>query len=137
MIDVTYRRSSYYGWGNGTIWLDYLYCGGYESNLLSCSHAYSVGVTYCGYGEMAGVFCQSQYIFTLLQLQYCILGGGTCTTGQVRIVNNAVSSYGRSEGRVEYCYNNQWGTVCDDGWSSTDARVACYQLGYSNYCQYL
>ena len=35
-----------------------------------------------------------------------------------------------NEGRVEICLNNEWGTICDDNWSTNDAEVACSVLGF-------
>ena len=53
--------------------------------------------------------------------------GVTCTQGSVRL-----SGGSSQQGRVEICINNNWGTVCDDGWSTVDANIVCRQLGYSN-----
>ena len=49
-----------------------------------------------------------------------------CTDGEIRLIGGQNSS----EGRVEICITNQWGTVCDDLWGSEDAKVVCRQLGY-------
>ena len=34
-------------------------------------------------------------------------------------------------GRLEVFYSARWGTVCDDLFGSSDAHVACYQMGFT------
>ena len=49
-----------------------------------------------------------------------------CTTGDIRLVGGEQES----EGRLEVCINQVWGTVCGRYWSSQDSSIACRQLGH-------
>ena len=65
-------------------------------------------------------------------MQFCVIvtvpinATVPCANGAVRLVSGSDSH----EGRLEICYNNQWGTVCDNSFTNIDARVVCRQLGH-------
>ena len=95
--------------GVGQIWLDDVQCRGTEARLIDCP-ARPLGTHNCAHIEDAGVRCSAT----------------TCTRGAIRLQGGTAT-----QGRVEICNNNVWGTVCDDFWGTPDAQVACRQLGFS------
>ena len=49
-----------------------------------------------------------------------------CADGDVRLVGGP----NVFEGRVEICFDEQWGQVCGREWHKDDGEVVCRQLGY-------
>ena len=47
-----------------------------------------------------------------------------CEDGDLRLMDGI----NNSSGRVEFCHDGEWGTVCDDNFGIQEARVACRQL---------
>ena len=51
-----------------------------------------------------------------------------CAYGALRLTGGDTNE----EGRVEIpSYNNVWGTICIDGWTTDNSRVVCRQLEFS------
>ena len=50
-----------------------------------------------------------------------------CDETDIRLVSGRTPY----DGRVEFCLDGLWSSVCDDKWDHRDAAVVCRQLGYN------
>ena len=73
------------------------------------------------------------YFFNYTIFRYSRILTAPCTNGELRLVGGIIAN----EGRVEICLSNEWGTICDDAFSSVDAEVVCRRLGYLTTGVYL
>ncbi|GAB1603362.1 scavenger receptor cysteine-rich type 1 protein M130-like, partial [Argonauta hians] len=102
-VGVAYGEAKF-GKGNGRVWLSDVQCRGHEKSITECKKN-SWGINNCKHDQDAAVECS----------QLRLTGG-----------NNHVS------GNVEIDFNNQWGSICDNGWTDKEAHVVCRMLGYSD-----
>ena len=123
-----------FGEGSGQMILNDIECMGNETSLSQCPHNDS-GPHSCVHFQNIGVQCLTgmtipNKYFGLL-LSYSNLGP-RCSDGDVRLVEGTSPVVGT----VQLCHNQDWGTVCANGWDDRDANVVCRQLGYTSISKY-
>ncbi|XP_055957650.1 von Willebrand factor D and EGF domain-containing protein-like [Patella vulgata] len=103
---ATVRKGAHFGQGSSSmpVWLDDVDCSGSEDSITDCRIG-GFGLSSCSHSNDVSVVCQA--------IGYRLVGRSD-----------------PREGRVELLVNNQWGTVCDNGWDKYEATIVCNKIGY-------
>ena len=70
---------------------------------------------------MIAVYSENVILLLLVCAEVCD------TEGDIRLVNGS----NKFEGRVEYCNDSEWKSVCNNGFFNEEIIVACRQIGFS------
>ena len=130
---MTAVLGSLYDKPNRTVHFTNMACIGTEQTISQCSKSsYSLedGRAMISSIEVAGVQCLN---YNPPTIQPCLSAPDTkslaaqCNESDLRLVGGLSTS----EGRLEFCYQQQWSPFCN--LHHIEASVACKQLGYTQY----
>ena len=96
-----------YGAGSGIIWLKNVQCSGNEKHIADCPNS-SWGHQNCSHNDDIAISCIAD------------------STEEIALVGGENPQVGR----LEVFHANQWGTVCDYGFTNVAAKVVCHSLGF-------
>uniref|UniRef100_A0A1X7UFK0 SRCR domain-containing protein n=1 Tax=Amphimedon queenslandica TaxID=400682 RepID=A0A1X7UFK0_AMPQE len=99
---------------------------------LSCGSNDGLSVAQCSYSTVISPGCQKDFYDATVSCYRTRIWDSSVYTGMIRLQGG----YYSNEGRVELYCNGQWGTICNNGFDSTDANTLCRQLGYDTYYKY-
>ena len=94
------------------------------SFLQSSPSFYDVWYYHCHTLKLTLVLSMMSYKFLNIFLE--------CRDGDILLYNGTTLSTEHSNGTVVVCYDNEYGTVCDDFWDVLDAMVVCTFLGFES-----
>uniref|UniRef100_A0A8C6SQF5 Lysyl oxidase homolog n=1 Tax=Neogobius melanostomus TaxID=47308 RepID=A0A8C6SQF5_9GOBI len=107
------------GQGMGPIYMNEVKCVGTEKSIWNCPFK-NITSEDCQHLEDAAVRCNVPYLG--LENSIRLTGGRTRYEGRVELLLSDAN------------HTESWGLICGEGWTSTEATVACRQLGlgYAN-----
>ncbi|GLI60548.1 hypothetical protein VaNZ11_002705 [Volvox africanus] len=115
------------------MWAHNVQCSGSENDLTRCLAESWRGVSPegCPAGLRAAVACSNLSLSAPPPptSPYACSSPGALRLAGDNSYND--STAGTAGGRVEFCYNGMWGTLCQDLWTPPEARVVCRTLGYA------
>ena len=75
--------------------------------------------------QAAGYTCIVNHVKCSFYCVVLLFTAMPCGDGEVQLVGG----FNQYNGRVERCVNQEWGTICADGFTDEDAANACEQAG--------
>ena len=113
-----------------------LQCNGDENHLNNCpkeSGQLCSDMTECGVGIRCPLNGERENYIKVSEFMFLVSAeserGQECAFGDIRLEDGLISE---GFGRVEVCFNGEWGVVCNHEFEDVDAAVACRQLGFDS-----
>ena len=113
--------------GSGKVWLQDVYCKGGEGDVGDCSHV-GWGESSCGHANDVGLCCWPSRTDAAKRERVGPSNFPRCP--EFRSPDMRLIDCNRHVCRLEVKHSDEWGTVCDNGFTDTSANFVCKMMGF-------